>query len=238
MDKDVQTTQGHEMSADLTSESARGTRWMYVLVFGALSGTAMGVLNFSALANDWELGGYFAIFNRPVILAMYIARARFDFATNPDAWLIYWLLALVCYWAIIGVLLALLISCVRVRIIKGIFRDRTCRRALFFGACGGMLVGGLNCAAAANGWQQLGDCFEALDRPAITVIRVALEWLGFLDFLSGSPTAEFIAGLAVALVYWTVVGFFVAFLLCFIRVARKRKGAAEIGVPGEFLSEE
>lgn len=226
MHKDGQTTQGHETSVALSSETARGTRWMHALVFGAIAGMAVGVLNLVAVVNEWTLKEFFEVVDLPVSSLMYRIDG-YDFWLNslvPD----------ICYWTLIGIIMALLFC-----VVKRIARDKIDNYALLIGACGGMLIGGLDFTAAVNGWTELERYFHALDRPGIALVEPAWDRLYISpQYLlpTVSPTIlrrrmiyrrkmmNYMFAAAVA--YWSLMGLLIALLFCFLRVSRKRKGAA------------
>src|SRR5215471_17940927 len=139
MDKDARSIQADGTGAGAINESARGKSSRHALVFGAVAGIAVAVLNLLAFAHEWKIADFFGSLDYPVILMMDAARERFDISggSNGDVFSLYTLLAVFCYWALIGSLFSWLFCVVRAigiqGIFKGIARDKVCRRALLLG---------------------------------------------------------------------------------------------------------
>jgi lipid-A-disaccharide synthase-like uncharacterized protein len=217
-------------------EPTHSQRWVYALVFGAIAGMAVGVLNLAAVANEWKLKEFFEVVDSPVTSFME-RRNGYD----------YWLDSLVpeiCYWTLIGILAALLFC-----VVKIVARDKASKYALLIGACGGMLVGGLDFLAVVNEWTQLERYFHAFDRPGIALVEPAWDHL-YVSPQYLLPTVSpavlrrrtlyrrkmmkyMFAG---AVAYWSLIGLLIALLFCSLRNVWKRKGAAETRGSRECLS--
>lgn len=200
------------------------------LFFGAMAGMGVGFLNLSVAGHDQALEELFDVLDCPVIWLMDILKQRFGpFGDNAD--IFYLLVAIICYWTLIGLFLAWIFCVIRrhvfTDVVKGIALDGICRRALFYGTIIGMLIGCLNFAAVINNWK-IGKSFEALTRPAMALIQTVWDQIIFrnnLQLESGTGMLYLLAA-AIISVYWAAIGFFFASVFCFIRIVRKRKGAA------------
>jgi hypothetical protein len=126
------------------------------------------------------------------------------------------------FWIFIIWFVVLLFFIVRAGVLGEMLRDKVCKYILFLGTCGGMVIGRLDWLAAWNGEDEVRRHFDRLDWP-LNVL------MGFLpDAFLPNPRWEYLDLHAVAMVYWTVVGLFIASFFCAIRIRSKRKRAGEV----------
>lgn len=206
MDKDASATPLQEVRVGLISDIVRGKSWKYTLSLGLIGGIAIGVLNLSAVATESRLQAFFDALNYPVISLLSTANDVIGFMNgkSPDVCEFYMLVGVVCYWSIIGVFLASILC---------LARDRICRRALKIGAAGGVLVGCLNFMTTIDEWNGTGRYFNIL------YLAIALP----LD--ADRIRVEIILWLIVVVAYWTLIGLFLAWLFCAVRILKKRNAA-------------
>jgi hypothetical protein len=192
------------------SGTARGTAW--ILFFGAMAGAAVGVLNLTAIAQQWNIENDFEILDLPITSSMDALQHRLDY----PSWLSpIDMAARVLYWPLIGLSLTLLLR---------LIRDRSCRRSLLIGAGGGMLIGCVNLLAIVDPSCGLWPWFDFLDQPAQPLMdevreRIDVLWLRHQTYLTeGLPYWRL-----TLLGYWLVIGLLLASLFCVVRMLVKRK---------------
>lgn len=213
MDKDPRTVPAHKSWVTLIRDLISRRKWTYTLFCGAAAGMAVGVLNLVAVAQQWQkLDDTFELLNLPITSMIPGAQYRF----GP--------LMGIGYWPFIGMFLASLIC---------FAGDRKCRRLLLFGLAGGVLVGGLNLLVKANRWSGLERDFDFFDQPVKSLeeairerMESNLDWI--IRTTRGIPTVPYWRLTYVA--YWTIVGLFLALLVCAIQTLRKKRRAAETRV--------
>lgn len=209
MDKDARTAPAHKTWVSVICDLVCRRKWTYTLFFGATAGMAVWVLNLVAIAQQWQkLEDTFELLNQPITSLMPGAEYRF----GP--------LVSVAYWPVIGMFLAslLCLAC-----------DRYGRRALLFGAGGGILLGGLNLLAKANRWSGLERDFNFFDQPVKSLeeairerMESNLDWV--IRTTRGIPTVPYWR--LTYVVYWTIIGLLLASLVCAIQILRKKRRAA------------
>lgn len=210
---------------------------LLILPLGAIGGVLVGILNLAAEKYHWTLqDDFFDIVDAPInplIHPFYAGWTSYragwtSYTPNGGSYGFRMVLVEISYWTVIGVFVASLICLVRAGIIQDIARDKICRWLLFFGSCGGMFIGGLGFLAASNGWEDLDNCFNSFNRPVYSVMN-AVQYRYNIPYsrLWGSQLG-FIYWHSVAVVYWTAIGFFVALIVCAIRIGKKRKQAREV----------
>lgn len=235
MTKDVPSTAAGQ-TGSLFREIVQSKTWKRAFFFGAVAGVVAGVLNFAATAFEWPLQWLFECLNTPLIYILENPYYQF----NPHSWahsgpwnyLLRQSVVFICYWTIIGLVLAPVYYFVRAGIIGRIRRDQVCRGALILCAGGGVLMGGLNFLAALDVDGALANCFEVLDRPGIAVVRPAMYRPEVFQILQNAST-EFICGFILAIAYWTTIGLLLATVFSFVRVLRMRNDGMGITVSTE-----
>jgi hypothetical protein len=237
MDKEVRATRADLTGAGLVTGTALGKSWRRALVFGALAGMAVGILNVLAVAYRWKLADYFDLLDFPFFsLRDDPSRDPLNQFYSGRRWYIdanfYWrvyepglLCGIICYWTFIGCLVGSLFCFVRAGVVMEMIREKAGRWMLFFGACGGMFIGCLNFLAASNGWEELERFFDGLERP-ITWLMDGLEIrFNLLDYLPADARALFVYSHIAVIVYWAVIGLLVAWLFGVARIVGKRIAA-------------
>lgn len=228
MSEDAAVTPANELVSGLITSAARRKTCVITLLLGVTLGMLVGILNILAAHNQWALqNDFFDIVDAPILslepapnsLVWFFAGTGFDAIGEA--------FVMICYWSIIGLFLASLFCLVCTGVIRDSARDKICRYILFFGTLGGMFIGSLSFLAAANGWENLDNCFKTLNHPVSSVMDALQERYDILDSLPSGPGTEFIFGNTVAVVYWTVIGLLVALLPCAVRIFKKRKAARE-----------
>lgn len=108
VNRDVCSASPDQSGGGVTSRANRARNSGSAAFFGLVAGLAVGGLNIVAVANGGVFEFFFDIFDSPVILLTRAARSRFDFlaAIDPRLYDIYSFIAVFCYWAVIGMLLA------------------------------------------------------------------------------------------------------------------------------------
>lgn len=235
MEKEVRTAPADLPCAGVITGTALGKRLRPAMVFCAIAGMLVGVLNFLAIEYRWKLAGFFDILDFPFLSLMDVARDPFypywfSMSHGPgpiadaDIYGPDLLCGIICYWTFIGWFLAALFCLVRTGIIVEVVRKKAGRWMLFFGACGGMFIGCLNFLAASNGWEELERCFDGLDRPINWLMRdVQIR----CHYLPADPTARFVYSYVALVVYWAVIGFLVAWMLGAAWIVGKRIAAGK-----------
>ncbi len=204
VDKDVKINPEEFKDLGEVNQASRG--WMHYLLFGAIAGMAVGILNLVAYANAWSLNEYFEFLDQPIDLLKDAINEKFevigwdDPGGTPASWV-----PIFVYWMIVGLFLAPFFR---------FARDRPSRYALFLGIGGGTLIGALDAMARIKEWEVLSDCFDILDRPVISLVyehgvlySASFYMLGFF--------------------YWMIIGLILAVLFCLFRVFKTRKRTAE-----------
>jgi hypothetical protein len=165
-------------------------------------------------ATESRFQGFFEALNCPVIFLMSAANDWLGFldGKSSDVFELYLLVAIICYWVLIGLFLASLLC---------LARDRTCRRALLVGAVGGVIAGCLSSTTTVNHWSGPRRYFSILGRS------------GPLPVDADQIRVEIFFWLLVAVFYWTLIGLFLASLFCVTRILIKRKTARGARVSGE-----
>lgn len=92
----------------ITSGTTRARKYGSAAFFGLIAGLAVGGLNLWTAANGGVFEVFFDIFDSPVLLFMRTVRERFDFLAEvrPRLYYVYSFIAVICFWAVIGMLLA------------------------------------------------------------------------------------------------------------------------------------
>lgn len=202
--------------------TARGTSW--TLFFGATAGATVGVLHLTALANGWKIEVVFDLLDAPVTAFVDRVRDKLDrpaWAPNISG---LDLLAVIFYWTLIGLFVALVIC---------LACHRNFRRVILFGIGGGFLVGCLNWLALVNRGYRLCVSFAFLDRPVEPARGpYGLWWIKGQFVLT--PIRDLIPYVALAyVVYWLAVGLLLAFIFCVIRILAKKMTARRTHVAEE-----
>jgi hypothetical protein len=86
----------------------------HVLVWGLIAGMAVGFLNLSAAVYGWKLKALFDVLDFPFTLPMWIASNWAPFPGKIiEIDMTYFLVAIVCYWPAVGLLMASLFCVLR-----------------------------------------------------------------------------------------------------------------------------
>jgi hypothetical protein len=86
--------------------------WFYALLLGSSLGFVAGILNVSAILNQWKLQNFFHVADAPLISLFDIHTGRIGPPILPRP--LYSLLAMICYWTAIGLILASLFCVARI----------------------------------------------------------------------------------------------------------------------------
>lgn len=203
---------------------------IYTLLLGAVGGLLVGVVNLFAASNRWKIqDDFFDIVDAPLRSLNRFELVSFS-GTSAMFHGLKSVLVLICYWVLIGLFLAWLFCLIRTGVIHEIIRDKICQYILFFAICGGICVGSLNFLAWVNEWSVLSNCFSFFDEPAMSVMLALHVRYRIEDSLPPGLRAELIFLITVSIIYWTIIGLFLAFIFCVVRIFNKRKAAATIQV--------
>jgi hypothetical protein len=200
------------------------------LLLGVTLGILCGILNLAAANCHWKVQrDFFGIIDAPIDSLV----GRFDsdglvapIFSQDNTFVVDMVLAVICYWAIIGLFLASLIYLVRNGVLREIVCDRICCYLLFFGTCGGILIGKLSFLADSNGWDVLNNLFSSLNQPVISLMVALQRRYRLLDLVAPGSQSVFMRRNAV-IIYWTFVCLFVTSIYCVIRILKRRKNANE-----------
>lgn len=231
MHKDGAVISADQTGGSVFSEIVQSRTWKRALLIGSLTGMAVGVLNLAANANEWPMNDWFEFLDAPLSSLLESMWGKFELNLGPERLAFYSLLAMMCYWSIIGLLLAPVYCFVRVGGIKRVRRDRACRRALIFGVGGGIFIGLLNFVAVLAGSGALADFFEFLDRPCAALVESVAYRLGVVEILAQNLVIETILDLILAITYWLIIGLFFASLFSVARVLRMKSDETPEPVP-------
>lgn len=198
------------------------------LLPGVTLGILCGILNLAAANNFWKIQqDVFAIVDAPIesSITSYDSNGMpAPIFSHDNPFVVRMVLAMICYWGIIGLFFASLICLVRNGVLREIVCDRICCYLLFFGACGGILIGKLSFLADSNRWDVLSNLFDSLNQPVFSVMVELQRRYRLLDLLAPGSQSVFMRRNAVV-IYWAVICLFLAFLYCVIRILRKRRAA-------------
>lgn len=226
MNKDVPATPADQRHGSVVSVVLRDKTRLWVLLLSPALGVLVGILNFLAATNRLKFQDYFFdIVDAPI--RRWLAPDWSEI--GPSAWPYMQHQALsveqvmICYWAVIGLFLALLFCLVRTGIVRDIVRDPFCKYVLFFGTCAGAFIGILSFLAASIEWVDLDQFFDLLNQPAYMVMRTLNVRYGILNFLPPGPRTEFICWHGAGVVYWAIIGLSAATLVCVVRILKKRR---------------
>jgi hypothetical protein len=215
MDKDATATSADRSGAGTVSGADRFKICRNVVGFGGLVGFAVGILNLVAVLHGWPLGDLFDILDLPIVEQPPVFYVGRKFMSASD------MLSIVpFYWTFIGSFVGWIFYLARTGFIKEIAREKIYRYALALGACGGMFIGCLGFLAASNGWEELSEIFESLSGPANSLAFVLHDQIQGMDLAD-----KFVCFHVVAIVYWAVIGFFLAALVCSLQISKRRKVA-------------
>lgn len=228
MDKDTPENEVELAGLNLIQNQAGPIIRSRVMLFGFFVGLAVGVLNLAAVLNQGKLGEWFGTLDQP--LWRVFVKIGFDLGTT-DRLIPFTMLFL--YWGFIGLGAAWVFCLVRYGMAAEAARDRISRRVLYIGATIGMLIGGLNGLAIANGWEELDRYFEILEWPLFTLINLGQE---VFPILNTAPTwwyESFLIWFMLVTGYWIVVGMLLMASACVIRaLVRRRVPKVDVnGVP-------
>ena len=98
----------NQTHADAISGAARWRKFGSAGFFGIVAGLVVSGFDLLTRAYGGGIEDFFKIFDSPVILLTRAAREQFDFLAeiNPRLYNVYSFIAVICYWAVIGFLLA------------------------------------------------------------------------------------------------------------------------------------
>lgn len=226
MSKGGLPTGANQTGTGVPGGTARIRTYKTAVGIGGLAGLVVGVLNLEAIAHGWMLGEYFDVLDSPVISLVEPAPV-FNFRlwlSSPD--FEHGVLgAILFYWAVIGLLLGWIFCLARAGVIRDIASEKICRWVLFAGVCVGALIGSLGFLAASNGWDYLGTLFESFNRPVNALVDILEARFQVLGSLLARPSTEFVCRHVAAIVYWMIIGLFLASLFCVVRILGKRMSA-------------
>lgn len=234
MNKDARPSAANETGACGTGGTVRARTCKTIVALGGVAGFAVGVLNLVAIAHGWTLRGYFDVLDSPIISLTepfpgFYYRLWFPSYTFEQRTLG----AILFYWTGIGLFVGWIFCVVRAGILKDIAGEKICRYSLFAGACGGTLIGSLGFLTASNGWEELGNVFENINRPVTELMEILRVRFDVLDSLPRGSETEFIFWNSAAIVYWAIIGLFIASIFCVIRIGKKRNVGEKIQVSKE-----
>lgn len=236
MNEDAPPIAANQMRDGISTHGIRRMTCIYILLLGATLGMLVGILDLLA-NNRWKIQeDFFDIVDAPIHpLTIHFPSPHFigspEWHTDQRLYAIRVALVIICYWTIIGLLLASLICLIRKGVIRDITRDEICRWVLFLGTCGGTFIGSVSFLAASNGWYVLSNFFYSVNQPINSVMGALQERYNILSFLPPSPQTQFITWNAAAVVYWIIICLFMTFIFCVIRIEIKRKAASGASAP-------
>lgn len=237
MNKDAPAIPAGQTGGSLFREIVRSKTWKRAFLFGAVAGPVAGAVNFAATAIEWPLRWLFVCLNCPLISLIEDPYYQFVSRTwSSRPWMHsgpwnYLLLAFICYWTTISLVLAPIYCFVRAGVFRRIRRDQVCRGALILGAGAGVLMGGLNFLAALDVDGPLANGFKALDGPGNALLDAAITAMNRPEVFEilQNASAEFICGFVLAIVYWATIGLFFATVFSFVRVLNMRNDGVTVG---------
>jgi hypothetical protein len=219
-DKDA--TDAKQTGDGVVTRGVRRKGCIYTLLLGAILGLLVGLLNVLAANNRWSIQHDFFDFVDSPIHPLITAPAywtSWPAAPTPRA-----VFLTICYWAIIGLFVASATCLVRNGVMRDIMRDKICGYALFFGACCGISIGSLNFLAVSNKWDVMGNWFDSFNQPVYSVLDVLQERY---NIMGSDLRTQFIFWSTSAVIYWTLICLFPAFVYCVIRILVKRADVRE-----------
>ena len=223
MNKDASATRADQARGGVASRIVRHPYFL-ILLIGLIGGVLVGILNFLAMGYGWKIqGDYFDVVDAPIrsLLPRFYFRAGWtSYMPIGNPYGLRMALVLISYWALIGSWVAWLSCVVHAGVVRDMARDKTCRYILFFALSVGAFVGSLSFLAASNGWEGLDNCFDSLNRPVYSVMD-AISYQFSIEMTS--MRKGFICWHAAAVIYWAIIGLFVAFIFCVVRILKKRK---------------
>jgi hypothetical protein len=228
MDEDAPVTPAVPHGSSVAGRGARRRICRYALLVGAIGGIIIGVVDdFSFATSGWSLAIASDSPDVPLFWIVVTVDEVLHFMKWTKSDTTFWEVALILYWAAVGVLFAALCCLVWAgwrRLGVVVFR-----RAIFVGSVGGLVVAALNLFASAGSREP--EYFRILHWPATSAMGVAETWLNPHAWVSVDVYAYY--RLLVLVCYWAAVGSLLAIVFCLLRSGTGRKSTRETGVIGE-----
>jgi hypothetical protein len=230
MNEDTQPIQSDQKADGLIGDAPHNKMWRRAVFFGVIGGMLMAALNLHYVEsnNNGALRDFFRVVDVPLELLARELERQFGFGVLNDTGfgMFFVSVQLVGYWSVIGVFVASVYCLARNGVIKGFVRDKTCRRALFFGAIAGVLIGGLNTLVLINRWGSLQQYFDPLDRPVNLIMGALFE--RFRAVSSGGSWVEVVCYVGAIVVYWVIIAELVTSFICIFWIAGRRRETGEV----------